>query len=95
METPKSPYSLEQPSRSSQKLQQHPLLGLWNPIYQGWLVSDLKEVYADSSIWTKSYTEAHAFRTEGAAKTASKHLRDFYGIDTSVCVLDFMSFSNA
>ena len=92
METPKSPSSLEQQSPFSQKHQSgqmRPLLGLWNPIYQGWLVSDVKEVYADSSIWTQSFGEAQAFRTEGAAKNASRHLRDFYGIDTSVCVLDF------
>ena len=86
METHRNLYSPEQPSLSSQR---HPLLGLWNPTYQGWLVNDLKEVYADSSIWTKSYAEAQAFRTEEAAMKAMKQLRDFYGINVTVCVLDF------
>ncbi len=84
-----NPRSSEQPSQSSRKLQQHPLLGLWNPIYQGWLVSDVKEVHADSSIWTDKFNEAQTFRTEQAAANAKKHLRDFYNISTSVCVLNF------
>ena len=83
------PFSPEQPSLSSPKLQQIPLLGLWNPIYQGWLVNDVKEVYADSSIWTKEYNDAQKFRTEAAALTAGKHLRDFYGINVVVTVMEF------
>ncbi len=83
------PYSAVQPSRSSLKLQQHPLLGLWNPIYQGWLVSDVKEVFADSSIWTKDFDSAQTFRTEQAADTARKQLRDNYNVVTSVCVLGY------
>ena len=83
------PSSQVQPSRSSLKLQQHPLFGLWNPIYQGWLISDLKEVFADSSIWTKEYNDAQKFRTEAAALTAGKHLRDYYGINVVVSVMEF------
>lgn len=83
------PYSAVQPSRSSLKLQQHPLLGLWNPIYQGWLVSDVKEVFADSSIWTKDFKDAQTFRTEAAAVTAGKQLRDYYGINVVVSVMEF------
>ena len=83
------PSSPEQPSLSSPKLQQIPLLGLWNPIYQGWLISDLKEVFSDSSIWTKEYNDAQKFRTEAAALTAGKHLRDFYGINVVVSVMEF------
>ncbi len=82
----KSPSLPEQPSPSSQRF---PLLGLWNPIWQGWLVNDVKEVTGDSDIWTSEFNEAQTFRTEAAAKNASKHLRDFYNIDVSVCVLGY------
>ena len=83
------PSSPEQQSLSSPKLQQIPLLGLWNPIYQGWLVDDIKEVFADSSIWTKEYNDAQKFRTEAAALTASKQLRDYYGINVVISVMEF------
>lgn len=84
-----SPSSQAQQSQSLPKPQQIVLLGLWNPIYQGWLVNDVKEVFADSSIWTKEYNEAQKFRTEAAALTAGKHLRDFYGINVVVSVMEF------
>ena len=81
-----SPYLLEQQSHS---LQKHPLLGLWNPIWQGWLVNDVKEVTGDSDIWTTEFNEAQTFRTESAANNARKHLRDFYDIDVCICVLNY------
>ena len=77
------------PVQQLQSLPKHPLFGLWNPIYQGYLVNDVKEVHADSSIWTKEFTEAHKFRTEEAALTAGKHLRDFYGVHVIICVMEF------
>ena len=83
------PSSPVQPSLSSRKLQQHPLFGLWNPTYQGWLISDVKEVFADSSIWTKEFKDAQKFRTEAAALTASKQLRDYYGINVVISVMEF------
>ena len=81
-----NPYLQELQSQSSQK---HPLLGLWNPIWQGWLISDVKEVSADSSIWTNDFQDAQTFRTEQAAKNARRHLRDYYNIDVSICVLNY------
>lgn len=63
-------------------------LGLWSPVYQGWLVSDVEEVHADSSIWTKSPETAQLYRTEAAALIAKKHLRDFHGIETNIITLN-------
>ena len=82
----KKPSLPEQPSASSQRF---PLLGLWNPIWQGWLVNDVKEVSGDSEIWTSDFKEAQTFRTEAAATIARKHLRDFYNIDAVVSVLGY------
>jgi hypothetical protein len=82
-------YSPVQPSLSSQKLPKHPLFGLWNPVWQAWLVSDVQEVSDDSEIWTETFDHAQIFRTEAAAQVARMHLRDFYAIDTAVCVLGY------
>ncbi len=80
---------LYSPEQQSPSLQKHPLLGLWNPIYQGWLVTDVKTMHTDSSIWTDNFSDAQTFRTEQAASAAKKHLRDFYKIDVSICVLGY------
>ena len=78
------------PMLQSPSSPKHPVLGLWNPVYQGWLVSDVVEVHADSSIWTQDSTQAQEYRTESTALVASKHLRDFYGIDTSVSIIKYV-----
>ena len=85
-------YLQEQQSQCSPKpqaAQKHPLLGLWNPIWQGWLANGVEEVSNDSDIWTPDFNAAQAFRTATAAENARKHLRDFYDVTTSICVLDF------
>lgn len=78
------------PVQQSPSLPKHPLFGLWNPIYQGYLSNGVKEIDAcDSSLWTQDYDDAHLFRTESAANYARQQFRDNYNITTVVSVMRY------